>query len=80
MSAKDRNAVSTYRRKGTFRAQHADKTGRAAQNTPLPPRCRDCRQPGTRTELIDGIAVFFCPAHPDTLERYFRDYDPITGE
>lgn len=58
-----RNAVSTYRKKGTFRAQAAEKTGRAAQDTPLPPRCRDCRLPGTLSAMMDGTKVFFCPKH-----------------
>jgi hypothetical protein len=58
-----RNAVTTYRRKGTFRAQHAEKTGRAAQRTALPPRCQDCRQPGTIAVPIDGITCFYCPEH-----------------
>jgi hypothetical protein len=58
-----RNAVTTYRRKGTFRAQAADKTGRAAQNTTLPPRCRTCRQPGTIAIKIDDITEFYCAEH-----------------
>lgn len=62
MSA-ERNVVKTYRKKGTFRAQHAEKTGRAAQNTPLPPRCRDCRLPGTIGVMIDGVKEFFCADH-----------------
>lgn len=62
MSAQ-RNVVSTYRKKGTFRKQHTEKTGRAAQRTALPPRCRDCRMPGTLSMPIDGITVFFCPKH-----------------
>lgn len=65
MSAQDRNAVGTYRRKGTFRAQHADKTGRAAQRTPLPPRCSTdgCRRPGTIGVLIDETLTHFCTEH-----------------
>ena len=63
MSAQDRNAVGTYRRKGTFRAQHADKTGRAAQRTTLPPRCRDCRLPGTIGVVIDETLTHFCTDH-----------------
>lgn len=62
MSA-ERNVVGTYRRKGTFRAQHAEKTGRAAQTTPLPPRCRDCRLPGLIGVMIDGVKEHFCDAH-----------------
>lgn len=58
-----RNAVSTYRRKGTFRAQHAEKTGRAAQRTALPPRCQECRQPGTIPFPVNGITCFYCPEH-----------------
>lgn len=58
-----RNLVGTFRRKGTFRAQHAEKTGRAAQNTALPPRCKDCRQPGTIAVSVDGITCFYCPVH-----------------
>jgi hypothetical protein len=38
--------MTTVRRKGTFRAQHAEKTGRAAQRSVLPPRCTECRLPG----------------------------------
>lgn len=38
--------MTTYRRKGTFRAQAAERSGRAAQSTPLPPRCTHCRLPG----------------------------------
>jgi hypothetical protein len=63
MNAKSRNAVDTYRRKGTFRAQHAEKTGRAAQRTALPPRCRDCRLPGTIGVMIDGTLTHFCTEH-----------------
>lgn len=59
----ERNLVKTYRRQGTFRAQHAEKTERAAQNTALPPRCRECRQPGTIPLTVDGIREFFCPNH-----------------
>lgn len=58
-----RNAVSTYRKKGTFRAQAAEKTGRAAQNTPLPPRCQDCRLPGIIPLRVDGITLFYCVDH-----------------
>lgn len=58
-----RNAVSNYRKVGTFRAQHAEKTGRAAQNTPLPPRCEHCRLPGTITVQRDGISFFYCDNH-----------------
>lgn len=58
-----RNAVSTYRRKGTFRAQAAERAGRARQDTPLPPRCRDCRLPGTLSAQIDGTTEHFCPNH-----------------
>lgn len=36
--------MTTHRRKGTFRAQAAERSGRAAQRTPLPPRCCRCRQ------------------------------------
>ena len=57
----NRNAVTTYRRKGTFRAQYVEKTGRAAQRTALPPRCQDCRQPGTIPIQVDGITCFYCP-------------------
>lgn len=63
MSAAGRNLVKTYRRQGTFRAQHAEKTGRAAQNTPLPPRCEHCRLPGQLRKMIDGIAHFYCKKH-----------------
>lgn len=58
-----RNLVGTFRRKGTFRAQHAEKTGRAAQTTALPPRCEDCRQPGTIPIQDDGITLFYCVEH-----------------
>lgn len=64
----ERNLVGTYRKQGTFRAQHAEKTGRAAQNTPLPPRCRDCRLPGTIGVIIDNIKQFFCPKHTPISE------------
>jgi len=63
----ERNVVKTYRKKGTFRAQHAEKTGRAAQNTPLPPRCDNenpvCRLPGTIPVSIDGITHHYCIEH-----------------
>lgn len=58
-----RNVVSTYRRKGTFRAQAAERTGRAAQDTPLPPRCERCRQPGTIPVMDDGVTSFYCTDH-----------------
>lgn len=60
-----RNAVTTYRKKGTFRAQHAEKTGRAAQRTALPPRCDhdECRQPGIVAVWIDDVAHFYCVEH-----------------
>jgi len=61
--SQERNLVGTYRRQGTFRAQHAEKSGRAAQRTPLPPRCRDCRLPGTIGVMIDGVKEFFCAEH-----------------
>ncbi len=63
MSAKGRNLVGTYRKQGTFRAQHAEKTGRAAQRTALPPRCELCRLPGTLSKMIDGTAHFYCTDH-----------------
>jgi len=44
--------MTKIRGKGTFRAQHAQKSGRAAQRTPLPPRCTECRMPGTY--MING--------------------------
>lgn len=55
--------MTTVRRKGTFRAQHAEKVGRAAQTTVLPPRCGKCRLPGTIRVMIDNIANFYCPDH-----------------
>jgi hypothetical protein len=63
VSRAGRNLVRTYRKQGTFRAQAAERSGRAAQNTPLPPRCRDCRLPGTISVIIDGITEFFCGDH-----------------
>lgn len=62
MSAK-RNVVKTYRKKGTFRAQAAERSRRAAQATPLPPRCIHCRLPGTIRIMIDGFAEFYCANH-----------------
>jgi hypothetical protein len=59
----ERNVVNTYRKKGTFRAQHAERTGRAAQRTALPPRCQECRLPGTIPMMIDNIKRFYCPVH-----------------
>lgn len=52
--------MTNVRRRGTFRAQAAERSGRAAQDTPLPPRCRKCRLPGTYSTIVDGIAEFFC--------------------
>lgn len=52
--------MTTYRRKGTFRAQAAERSSRAAQDTPLPPRCRRCRLPGVHSTIVDGVAEFFC--------------------
>lgn len=52
--------MTTYRRKGTFRAQAAERSGRAAQDKPLPPRCRSCRLPGLYSVIVDDVAVFFC--------------------
>ena len=74
MSAQ-RNVVGTYRRKGTFRAQHAEKTGRAGQRTVLPPRCRDCRLPGTLSATIDGVTVHFCAQHIPLFRDGERDED-----
>lgn len=65
----ERNAVKTFRRKGTFRAQAADRSGRAAQNTPLPPRCRKCRLPGTLRVMIEGVAHFYCADHVPIGEK-----------
>lgn len=73
--SRGRNLVGTYRRQGTFRAQHAEKTGRAAQNTPLPPRCRDCRLPGTIGVMIGNVKEFFCTKHVP-----IRDDDEVCGE
>lgn len=55
--------MTNVRRKGTFRAQAAERSGRAAQSKPLPPRCRDCRLPGIHTVMFDGISTFFCDGH-----------------
>lgn len=55
--------MTNVRRKGTFRAQAAERSGRAAQSKPLPPRCRDCRLPGIRTVMLGGISAFFCSDH-----------------
>lgn len=63
MTAKDRARVGTYRKVGTFRTQHAEKTGRAAQRTALPPRCERCRLPGTIAVEHDGITHFYCKDH-----------------
>ena len=52
--------MTNVRRKGTFRAQAAERSGRAAQATPLPPRCRRCRLPGVYSEIVDDVAEFFC--------------------
>lgn len=65
----ERNLVKTYRRQGTFRAQHAEKTSRAAQTTPLPPRCRDCRLPGTIPVMVEGTKEFFCSDHAPIGEK-----------
>lgn len=55
--------MTNVRKKGTFRAQAAERSGRAGQTTPLPPRCRDCRLPGIHTVMLDGISAFFCDGH-----------------
>lgn len=55
--------MTTVRKQGTFRAQHAEKTGRAAQRTPLPPRCNDCRLPGVLKQVRDGVTYFYCHGH-----------------
>ncbi len=68
MSA-ERNAVKTFRKKGTFRAQAADRSCRAAQTTPLPPRCRDCRLPGTIRVMIEEVAHFYCADHVPIGEK-----------
>jgi hypothetical protein len=44
--------MTKIRGKGTFRAQHAERSNRAAQRTALPPRCTECRMPGIY--IIDG--------------------------
>lgn len=55
--------MTNVRSKGTFRAQAAERSGRAAQSKPLPPRCRDCRLPGIHTVMLGGLSTFFCDAH-----------------
>lgn len=55
--------MTKIRGKGTFRAQHTERSGRAAQTTALPPRCRDCRLPGTIPLMVDGTKEFFCDQH-----------------
>lgn len=61
--------MTNVRRKGTFRAQAAERSGRAAQSKPLPPRCARCRLPGVFGVMIDGIKIFFCGVHvPSTTE------------
>lgn len=60
--------MTTVRKQGTFRAQHAEKTRRAAQRTALPPRCESCRLPGTIAVEYDGITHFYCADHVEIGE------------
>lgn len=55
--------MTNVRRRGTFRAQAAERSGRAAQTKPLPPRCRDCRLPGIIGVTVDGVREHFCEDH-----------------